>query len=138
MHHGNAEKLTKEKAWLELQKNAMSYIEQILEATLHKTRPLTSHLYNHPSKKKKICETLLEMQGWSHKWPSLMDSNTLMYQLCVNIGWSLEDLPGAMDDRDGWRKSGKSVLVAWSDDEDIYIYIYIIYIYIYMYNYKIR
>ena len=43
----DADKTHIEKARWELHKNAMSYIEQILEATLHETaavRPLTSHL----------------------------------------------------------------------------------------------
>ena len=32
---------------------------------------------------------------------------------------SLEDLPGAMDDRDEWeRGSGRSMLAAWHDDVD--------------------
>ena len=42
-----AELAYREKAWRELHKNATSYIEQILEATSHKTaavRPPTSHL----------------------------------------------------------------------------------------------
>ena len=29
---------------------------------------------------------------------------TYIQQLCADIGCSLEGLPGAMDDRDGWRK----------------------------------
>ena len=37
MHHMDAEKTYREKAKREMHKNAMSYIEQILEATSHKT-----------------------------------------------------------------------------------------------------
>ena len=47
MHYMNADKACREKARLELHKNATSYIEQILEATSHKTAALwtlTSHL----------------------------------------------------------------------------------------------
>ena len=47
MHHMNADKMYWEKDWQKLHKNAMSYIEQILEATPHEkisVRPLTSHL----------------------------------------------------------------------------------------------
>ena len=47
MHHMDAEKMYWEKAEWELHKNAMSYIEQILEATPHETtvvRPFTSYL----------------------------------------------------------------------------------------------
>ena len=35
MHHMDAEKRHREKAWQELHKNATSYIEQILETTLY-------------------------------------------------------------------------------------------------------
>ena len=31
--------------------------------------------------------------------------------VCADIRCSLEDLPRAMDDRDGWKESGKSVLL---------------------------
>ena len=47
MHHIDAYKTHREKAWWELHKNVTSFIEQILEATSHETtavRPLTSHL----------------------------------------------------------------------------------------------
>ena len=43
----DADKMQREKARGELHKNSMSYIEQTLEATPHKTTvvwPLTSHL----------------------------------------------------------------------------------------------
>ena len=46
-----------EKARLDLHENAMSYFEQILEATPHKTaavQPLTSHLKNHTGKTNKM------------------------------------------------------------------------------------
>ena len=47
MHHMDADKLYREKAKRELRKNALRYIEQILEAASHKTaavRSPTSHL----------------------------------------------------------------------------------------------
>ena len=47
MHHMDVGEKFREKATQELHKNAMSYIEQILEATSHKTtvvRPSTSYL----------------------------------------------------------------------------------------------
>ena len=41
--------------------------------------------------------------------------------LCADTGYSLEDLPGAMGDRDGWQeRPGRSVLAAQHDDDDIY------------------
>ena len=51
MHHMSANKTYTELVRWELQKNVMSYFEQILEATLHETtavQPLTYNLKNHP------------------------------------------------------------------------------------------
>ena len=56
----------REKAQWELHKNAACYLEQILEATSHKTAavwPPTSHLTNDLSKMNKICWALLEKPG---------------------------------------------------------------------------
>ena len=56
-------KTHREKASLELQKNATSFLEQILETTPNETTvmwPLTSHFKNHPSKMSKICDTTKE------------------------------------------------------------------------------
>ena len=51
------------KAWRQLPQNPANCIEQILEATSHKTAavwPPTSHLSNHPSPTNKTCWTLQE------------------------------------------------------------------------------
>ena len=51
------------------------------------------------SKNKLISDILLHMDmsvGWSVK--------TYIYQLCVDIGCHLEDLPSVMTNRDGWQK----------------------------------
>ena len=55
-----------EKAKWEVYQNAMCCLEQILEATLHKTAAvwsLTAHLKNHLSNANKTCKALLEKQG---------------------------------------------------------------------------
>ena len=60
MHHMDASKTHREKAWWELHKNATNYLEQILEAASHKTaavQQLTSHFKNHVNKMKKMCDT---------------------------------------------------------------------------------
>ena len=47
IQHMDADKTYREKAWLQLSKNATSYREQILEGTFHKTaavQPPISHL----------------------------------------------------------------------------------------------
>ena len=36
-------------------------------------------------------------------------ARTYMQQLCANTGYSLEDLPEAMDDRDGWRERVRDI-----------------------------
>ena len=36
-------------------------------------------------------------------------ARTYIQQLCANIGCSLENLPGVMDDRDGWRESVREI-----------------------------
>ena len=36
-------------------------------------------------------------------------AKTYLQQLCANTGFSLEDLPGAMDDRDGWRQRVREI-----------------------------
>ena len=51
MHYMDANEMYGDKAWRQLNKNAWSNIEQILEATPHKTatvRPSTTHQGNYP------------------------------------------------------------------------------------------
>ena len=41
-----------------------------------------------------------------------------VHQLCVDIGYSLEDLLREIDDQDGWvSESGNSVLSLWLDND---------------------
>ena len=94
-------------------KNVASYIEQILEATPNETsavQPLTSHLKNFLSKMNKTCRTLLEKQEHSSLHPPVLDDQQELIYI------SLEYLPGAMDNRDIHRGSGKFVLAAQLDD----------------------
>ena len=95
----------------------MCCLAQVLEATPYKAaavRPLTSYLKNHSSKMNKTCGTLLEKQD--ELMSDVLQWNTTcgrasvgrlarnyLHQICADTGCSLEDLPGAMDDRDGWR-----------------------------------
>ena len=69
----------------------------------------------------------------------------IQQQLCADTGCSLEDLLGAMDDRDGWRKTVGEIHAGGSTWWYIYIYICVcvcvcvwiyIYIYIYIYSFK--
>ena len=92
-------------------------LEQILEATPHKTataRSLKSYLKKNPRKMSKSCGTLLEKQGrtseillWTPTYGCLSVSPTAKYllrQLSADTGCRLEILPGEMDDRDGLRE----------------------------------
>ena len=60
------------------------------------------------SKSKPISDILLwtSLHGWAKVgWPT----RTYIQQLCADIGCSLEDLPGVIDNRDGWRERVKEI-----------------------------
>ena len=61
----------------------------------------------------KTSGALLKKQGRTHKWHSSMDpirgwanvarlARIYLHQLCADTWCTLEDLPGAMDDRERW------------------------------------
>ena len=103
-----------EKNSIRTTKNAGRCSEQVPEATSHKTAavwPPTSYHTNHSSKTNKAYEVQLEKQGGTHKRRSLIGSYTLLalhqrliYKLCADTGYSLDDLPGVLDDRDRRRE----------------------------------
>ena len=85
-------------------------------------RSLTFHLKNHSSKTNKTCRTLLEkvyefisnvlLWTLNHGRASVgRPARTYLYQLCTDAGCSLEVLPGAIDDRDGWRERVRDIPV---------------------------
>ena len=60
----------------------------------------------------------MEKQGWAHKWCTPMDTHiwpsksrttSLNSQLCEDTGWSPEDLPEAMNDREKWREKVRDI-----------------------------
>ena len=99
----------------ELHKKATSYFEQIFEATPHETTPvrtLISHLKNMQVKLTRragLCwgskdEVISDNLRWNstHGRTSVgRPASTYLHQLCADTGCSLEDLPKAMDDRNG-------------------------------------
>ena len=108
------------------------YAEQIREATFHKTtavRPLTPI-----SKTIEIWWTRYTGHCWRSKYEIISDvvqwppshgrtsvgqsTRTNRKQVCVDTGCSLENLPGAMDDKDvlNERESGKFMLIAQFDN----------------------
>ena len=108
-----------------------------------KQYPAKQYLYGHlPSfiKTIEVRQTRHERHCWS-SWDELISdillwtpshgraktrrpARTYIQQLSADTGCSLEDLPGAMDDREGWRERVKEIRTGGA----IYIYIYI-YIY---------
>ena len=99
-------------------KNVASNAEQILEAALNKVaavRPPTTH-----HKTIQVRRTRHAGHCWRSKDELISDiilwtpphgrakagrpARTYVQQLCSETGCSLEDLPGAMDDRDRWRE----------------------------------
>ena len=121
----------------------------------HKTAagwPLTSISKIYPSNTNKKWKAQLEKHRKSHKQSSSMDPHAStcwptsknLHQLCMDTGCSLEDLLGAIEDRDGWSKRVREIHAdsmtwwwwRWYVWVCIYIYIYIyIYTHTHMYTY---
>ena len=132
MHHTAANK-KREKARWELHKNAISYLEQILEATLHETRavqPHTSHLKNiqvrrirHTGRfgEARTNSSLMFFYGSLHiDVPVLADLQELIYIRSVQtqdvvLKTCLEQ---RIIGRVGERESGKYMQSLWLDDDD--------------------
>ena len=123
-----------EKARWKLHKNATCYFQQILEATPNKAAavwPLTSHLTSHSSKTNKTCVTLIEKQRWTHKQHSSMDLQYMDVSVLanhqghtyissvqiLNVVWRTCQKWWMMRERE--RGSGKSMLSAWLDNDEI-------------------
>ena len=128
-----------------IEKKLTGNCTRMLQIILNKSRkqyPTEQQLYSHQSpisktiqirwtrhvghcwrsKNKLISYVLLWTPSHGHtsvRWPA----RTYIPQLCANTGCSLEDQPGAMDDRDEWQEREKSMLAEQHHD-DIYIYIY--------------
>ena len=85
--------------------NAVSNIEQVLEAAPIKAaivRPLTTHPENY------LTDILLWTPShWRAK--ARRPACTYIHQLCANTGWSLEDIPEEMDDREGWQERVREI-----------------------------
>ena len=95
-----------------------------------KQHPTKQQLYGHLAlilKTIQVRWTRLMGYGWRSKdelisdilWISIYGhasvgrpAKTYLYQLCVDTGYCLEDLPRVMNDCDLWRESGKSMLSA--------------------------
>ena len=123
MHYINANKTYGEKAWRPLRKNSASNIEQVLEVTTHKKaaiRPpitITKTIQVRRTRHAGHCwrsndELISDILLWtsSHGWAKVgKPATTYIQQLGADTGCSLEDLPGAMDDRYGWRERVRKI-----------------------------
>ena len=65
------------------------------------------------SKDELISDTLLWTLSHGRTNVRLPDRNYIQ-QLCADTGYSLEDLPGAMDDSDGWRERVRKICAGWA------------------------
>ena len=124
-------KRMEKKVWRELHKIALSYIEQILEATSHKAAmyghlpPISKtiqrrrkHAGNNWRRKGNLISYVL-LWTFSHgrasvEWPTRI----YVQQFYTDTGCSLEDLPEAMDYRDEWKERVREI-PAWHDDDGI-------------------
>ena len=120
MHHMDVNQTYGEKAWLQLQKNAASIIEQFLEAAPHKASAVLP-----PSKTIKVRRNTHARHYWRRGdrlisdivlWTPLhgrakagRPAWTYIHQLCADTGYSLKNLPGVMDNRDGWREKAREI-----------------------------
>ena len=116
-------KRMEEKAWRQLHKNAASNIEQVRQTAHHKAAA-ASHL--------PLITTTIKIRQTRHAgtyWRSRDDpvsdvllstsshgrakagrsARTYTHQLCDDTGCNPEDLPKAMDDRDGWRERVRNI-----------------------------
>ena len=124
MHHIKTNKTHPEKVKWERHKNAAGCLRKNSSQQLITKRSCMATCF--PSQNPLKSDELLERQGRTHKWPSLMDMLVLpdhkdSRKLCADTGCSLEDLPGEIYDWDKYwkRKSGVSVLSAWLDDDEV-------------------
>ena len=99
-----------------MHKNAPSYIEQILEATPHlplisETIQLKQTRYARHccrSKDELVSDVLLWTPSHGHAYVR-QPARTYLQYLCIDTVCSLDDLPGAVDDRDRWRERVREI-----------------------------
>ena len=114
-----------------MKKKLDGYYTKMLRAMLNKSwrqRPTKQQLYDHLppiTKTIKISPTRHTWHCWRSRDELITDvllwtpshgrtkagrpARTYIQQLCANTGCSLEDLPEAMDDREGWRERVRDI-----------------------------
>ena len=101
----DANKTHREKGIWEIHKNVTSYFEPILETVPHETTALRLQIYplkNYPRRTRHAgyCWIIKDKRASDDRL-----ARTYLYQHCANTGSSLENLPKAMDNSDGWRNA---------------------------------
>ena len=112
MHYLDANKIPGVKARGKLHKNAVSYIEQVLEATPHKAPtirpPIQVRRTRHAGHSWRSRDELIsEVLKWTPIYglaKARRPARTYIQQLCEHTGCSHEDLLEAMNDREKWRE----------------------------------
>ena len=89
-------------AWRQLQKNAACNSEQVLEATPTIKVRRTRHAGHCWRSKDELMSDLLRWTPSHGRAKVGRPARTYIQQLCADTGYSLENLPGAMDDRGRW------------------------------------
>ena len=110
----DANKRYGKKAWRQLHKTTASNTEQVLEVASHKAAavrpPTTKTIQVRRTRHARHCwrskdELISDIFLWtpSHgRAKARRLARTYIQPLCIDTGYSIVELPGAMDDRDGW------------------------------------
>ena len=112
-----------EKDWRQIHKTAASFTEQDLETPPHKTAPvrpaITKTIQATRTRYVGLCqrskdELISDLLSWTPSHGRAMvgrPARTDIQLFCADTGCSLEDLLGAIDDRDTWRERGREIRV---------------------------
>ena len=123
MHYLDANKTAGEKVRQQLHKKAASNIEQVLEATPHKTPiyghlpPITKTIQVRRTRHAGHCwrnrdELISDVLQWTPTYgraKARRPARTYIQQLCEDTRCSPEDLPEAMNDREKWRERVRGI-----------------------------
>ena len=111
----------------------MSNIKQVLEAALHKAAavwpPTTKNMQVRQTRHVGHCwrsrdELISDIVMWTPlhgRVKAGQPARTYTQQFCADTGCSLKDLPGAMDDREGWWERFREIHLVWHDDYNEYM-----------------
>ena len=152
----DSNKTAGEEARRQLHKNAVSNLEQVLAATLHKTptvRPpasyhetiqvrWTRHAGHCWRSRDELIRDVLLWTPTHGRAKAGRPAQTYIQQLCEDTGCCPEDLPEAMNDREEWRERVRDIYATsttwWWWWWYIYVYIYMFVCMYQKWKYKLR